>query len=143
MRKIENDLAALGFPVVAVSPDRSERLTTSLKVKDLGYDLFSDSNLDAARGFGIAFQVDSSTVAALGKFDIDLENASGKSHHWLPVPSVFLVDGGRTIRWVYSNPDYKIRPDNAMLLAAARRVHAERKKNDGSNPVPAASKACR
>jgi hypothetical protein len=33
---------------------------------------------------------------------------------------VFLVDAGGTIRWMYSNPDYKIRPDNAAILDAAR-----------------------
>jgi len=33
---------------------------------------------------------------------------------------VFLVEAGGTIRWVYSNPDYKIRPDNGAILRAAR-----------------------
>jgi peroxiredoxin len=42
------------------------------------------------------------------------------------VPSVFLVDAGGKIRWVYSNPDYQVRPDNAALLEAARRAAAAR-----------------
>jgi len=50
--------------------------------------------------------------------------ASGHSHHQLPVPSVFLVEAGGTIRWVYSNPDHKLRPDNASLLDAARKLAA-------------------
>lgn len=100
-------------------------MITSLEVKDLGYALYSDSSLDAARAFGIAFQVDTLDVMKLRMYGIDLEAASGKEHHQLPVPSVFLVDANGTIRWMYSNPNYKIRPDNATLLEAARRVSAE------------------
>jgi hypothetical protein len=43
------------------------------------------------------------------------------------VPSVFLVEAGGAIRWVYSNPDYEVRPDNAQLLEAARKLAAGRR----------------
>jgi peroxiredoxin len=59
-------------------------------------------------------------VAQYAQYGIDLEEASGHDHHQLPVPSVFLVEAGGVVRWVYSNPDYKVRPDNAGLLEAAR-----------------------
>jgi hypothetical protein len=39
--------------------------------------------------------------------------------HELPVPSVFIIDTSGTIRYVYSNPDYKIRLGAEALLAAA------------------------
>jgi peroxiredoxin len=41
------------------------------------------------------------------------------------VPSVFLVERGGTVRWVYSNPDYRVRPENAKLLEAARRLRSQ------------------
>lgn len=100
-------------------------MTTSLEVKDLGYALYSDSELNAGREFGIAFQLGSMLVTGMKIYGIDLEEASGEDHHQLPVPSVFLVDKDGIIRWVYSNSDYKVRPDNATLLDAARRVSAE------------------
>jgi peroxiredoxin len=109
--------------VLAISPDRPERMRKSLEAKGLGYTLYSDSSLDAARAFGIAFQVDAKTLEAYRGYGIDLEAASGRSHHQLPVPSVFLVEAGGVIRWVYSNPNYKVRPENAALLDAAR-AHA-------------------
>jgi peroxiredoxin len=92
----------------------------SLEAKGLGYTLYSDSKLTAARSFGIVFQLDDDEVASYAGYGIDLEKASGESHHQLPVPSIFLVEAGGTIRWVYSNPDYSVRPDNASLLEAAR-----------------------
>ncbi len=119
---MEAELSELGFPVVAISADRPAELAKSLEAKGLGYTLYSDSTLTAARSFGIVFQLDDAEVARYASFGIDLEAASGESHHQLPVPSVFLVEAGGTIRWVYSNPDYKVRPDNAKLLEAAREV---------------------
>jgi peroxiredoxin len=119
---VESDLSALGFPVIAISADRPARLAKTLEEKNLGYTLYSDSSLTAARAFGIVYQLDAAQVAQYKEYGIDLEAASGQSHHQLPVPSVFLVDAGATIRWVYSNPDYRVRPDNARLLEAARRL---------------------
>jgi peroxiredoxin len=112
----------LGFPVIAISPDQPSKLESSLEVKDLGYALYSDSHLDAARAFGIAFQLDDKGYSHLKGYGIDLEESTGEKLHQLPVPSVFLIERGGTIRWVYSNPDYKVRPDNEKLMKAARSV---------------------
>jgi peroxiredoxin len=91
----------------------------SLKT-ELGYTLYSDSELGAARAFGIAFQLKPEEGEAYAGYGIDLEAAAGRDHHQLPVPSVFLVEKGGIIRWVYSNPDYRVRPENTKLLGAAR-----------------------
>ena len=105
--------------MIAISADRPAELVKSLEKHDLGYSLYSDSKLEAARAFGIVYQLDEATLAGYERYGIDLEAASGQRHHQLPVPSVFLVDAGGLVRWVYSNPDYKVRPDNASLLEAA------------------------
>ena len=124
MRKVEAELAELGFPVIAVTADRPAKLEGSLESEAYGYALYSDSTLSAARKFGIVFQLDDENVARYLKFGIDLEDASGHDHHQLPVPSVFLVEAGGTIRWVYSNADYKVRPENERLIRAARALAA-------------------
>ena len=116
------ELSVLGIPVIAISADQPSELVKSLEKHDLGYTLYSDGSLAAARAFGIVYQLDEDEVAGYARYGIDLEAASGHSHHQLPVPSVFLVEAGGAIRWVYSNPDYKLRPDNASLLTAARKL---------------------
>jgi len=110
--------------VIAISPDRPARLSKSLEEHDLGYTLYSDSSLEAARAFGIVFQLSDEEVSEYKDYGIDLEATSGHSHHQLPVPSVFLVEAGGRIRWAYSNPDYRVRPDNAKLLEAAQNLAA-------------------
>ena len=108
-------------------------MTDSLTVKDLGYELYSDQSMEAARAIGIAFQVDDETLSRYKRFGIDLEAASNREHNHPPVPSVFLFAKGGTIRWVYSNPDYTIRPAHETLLDADRRERAEGDR--GATPV--------
>ena len=122
LRKIEDELTALGHPVVAISTDRPKWLQQSRRAKELGYSLYSDSQMHAARAFGIAWQVGEDEVVKYKRHGIDLEESSGATHHQLPVPSVFLVERGGSIRWTYSNPDHRVRPDNASLLEAVRRM---------------------
>lgn len=112
--------------MIALSADRPEGLQGSRKKLDLGYRLYSDASMSAARAFGIAYEVSDDTVKQYRDYGVDLEAASGEDHHQLPVPSVFLVEKGGRIRWVYSNPDYKVRPENAKLLEAAREIAAGR-----------------
>ncbi len=115
-------LAELGVRVVAVSPDRPEKLRETLSKNELGYTLLSDSRAEAMRAFGIAWQVDTAGAEQLRGYGIDLVDASGESHLILPVPSVFLVDPDGVIRFVYSNPDYQVRLENDRLVAAAREL---------------------
>ena len=112
--------------MIALSADRPEGLQGSRKKHDLGYRLYSDASMSAARAFGIAFELSNEAVKEYGRYGVDLEAASGEDHHQLPVPSVFLVEKGGRIRWVYSNPDYEVRPENAKLLEAAREIAAGR-----------------
>lgn len=112
--------------MIALSPDRPERMVKSLEVTDLGYDLYSDSEMQAARAMGIAFRLEPEQVEAYRGYGIDLEAAAGRDHHELPVPSVFLVEAGGAIRWVYSNPDYQVRPETDAILAEARKLSSAR-----------------
>ena len=40
---------------------------------------------------------------------MDSEKTTGTKAHALPVPSVFIVDQKGAIRFVYSNPDFRVR----------------------------------
>lgn len=122
LKKAEPEITARGFRIFAISADRPEKLRESVAAlgiaEDLSYTLLSDAPLRAARAFGIAFQLDAETVARYRSAGIDLEEASGETHHALPVPSVFVVDADGVIRFTHSNPDYKVRLAPEKLLAA-------------------------
>ncbi len=134
LKQIQSELIKLGYQIVAVSPDRPEGLRATVAKHTLKYALFSDSSLDAAKAFGIAFRVDETTLAKYKNLGIDLEKESGKKHSLLPVPAVFLTDSSGVIQFEYINPDYKTRLRPEILLSAAR-VFARERRDRSSKPL--------
>ena len=123
LQDVESQLIELGFQIVAVSPDRPEKVAQLQNNKDYDYTLLSDSDMIASRAFGLAWKFDDAMATRYYKdYGIDLEDASGQSHHLLPVPAVYVVDKDGVVRFQYVNPNYKIRIDAETLLAAARAV---------------------
>ena len=83
-----------------MSPDPPGKLAQTVEKQKLTYRLVSDADMAAARAFGIAFQ------------------AEGRRP--LPVPSVYVVGTDGIIRFQYVNPNYAVRLDPDVLLAAAK-----------------------
>lgn len=122
LQAINTELIDLGYQIIAISPDRPEKIRSLLEKTSYDYQLVSDARLSAALACGVAFQLDAKTVELYKGYGIDLEDASGETHHLLPVPTVFVLDTEGTIRFVHSDPNYKVRIDPQQLLAAARKA---------------------
>lgn len=120
LQKIESDLTALGYQIVAISADKPEKISETVTNDELKYTVLSDNNSDASIAFGIAFKVDDATVEKYKGYNLDLDEASGNSNHILPVPSVFILDTQGKIKYEYVNPDYKVRLDENKLLEEAK-----------------------
>ena len=82
--------------------------------------MLSDAKMNAARSLGVAFEIQEGMLKKLKGYGIDLEKASGESHHLLPVPSIFNIGKDRKVRFSYVDPDYTKRIDPQLLLAAAK-----------------------
>ncbi len=121
LRKVQSNLLELGYQVVAVSPDRPEKLRATAEKQNLNYTLVSDSEATGMRAFGIAFRVNDQTFNRYKhELEIDLENYSGSKHHLLPAPAVFIIGKHGKILFQYVNPDFKVRLHPDILLAAAK-----------------------
>ena len=118
LKQAEAGILEAGWQIVAVSPDRPAKLAESLQKHEVNYALMSDNEMAAARAFGVAFQVDDATLTKYQGYGIDLDDASGRNHHLLPVPAVFLVNTDGKIVFQYVNPDYTVRLHPDVLLAA-------------------------
>lgn len=120
LQNIEPQITQLGYQVIAISPDRPEKVHETTQTHNLSCLLLSDSKMIAAKAFGIAFQVGEKGLEQFEKLSIDLEDASGEKHHQLPVPAVFLVGKDGVIKFEYVNPDHTVRLEPDVLLAAAK-----------------------
>ena len=102
-----------------MSADQPSNLQPSIDKHELGYTLLSDKTMAAARAYGIAFTMTDEDLEIYEGYGIDLEAASGETHHQLPVPSVFIYNDGR-MTFQYVNPDYRVRAPGDVVLAVAR-----------------------
>jgi peroxiredoxin len=126
LRLIKKQAETLGYQIIAISPDRYEELKRTMGKQKLDYTLLSDNKAAALKAFGIGFALDAATIQKYKGYGIDLEKASGETHHALPVPSVFIVDKEGVLQFSYVHPDYAARVPGSVILEAAK-VIAERK----------------
>jgi peroxiredoxin len=111
MQEIENQIIALGYQIVAISPDSPKFLKETTKEDKLNYQLFSDSDGKFSEALGIAFKREK---PKLEKY------SEGKNPGFLPVPSVYILDENREIEFLYINPNYTKRLKGEMLLAVLK-----------------------
>ncbi len=119
LNSIEPKLLDMGFQIIAISPDKPENLKESIKKNEIKYLLLSDSKMEVAKDFGVAFKLDDFTVLKYNIFGVNLKKASGQDHKLLPVPSVFIIDTKGVIKFKHSNPDFKVRLDSETILEKA------------------------
>lgn len=114
--KVYPELKEKGFEMIGVSPDSVESTKANIDKSSIPFSLYSDSELNATSGFGLAFKVDDATVTKYKGFGIDLEKASGQTHHALPIPAIYVVSKEGVVTFAHSNPDYRQRLDAKDLL---------------------------
>jgi peroxiredoxin len=119
LRDTESKFSELGFQIIGISPDQPSKIRETIEKLNIRFTLLSDSSMKVAKAFGIAYDVDNATLKALAQYGVDLNSASGQTHHLLPVPAVFLVDPNGVIQFEYINPDYSVRAHPELLLSAA------------------------
>lgn len=123
LRKITKDINKLGYQIIAVSPDKVSKFSETVAKHKLDYKLVSDSKLDLAKAFGLSFKVDDKTLMIYKGYGIDLEKASGETHHSLPIPAVYVLDTKGLIHFNYVNPNYKVRLNEKILLNTLKELN--------------------
>jgi peroxiredoxin len=127
----ENHALATAFPEyqrrgvtpVTVSVDKPESEARTKATYTIPFPVLSDSDAAMIEAFHVVNKVDADTLSKMKGFGVNLEEYSGKSHHEIAIPSLFLIDRGGVVRWAHSDPDYKMRPSTAQILAAIDAAH--------------------
>jgi peroxiredoxin len=114
--KVYPELKEKGYEMIGISPDSVESTKANSDKGSIPFALYSDSELNATRGFGLAFKVDDATFTKYKGFGIDLEKASGQNHHALPIPAIYVVSKDGVVTLAHSNPDYRQRLEAKDLL---------------------------
>lgn len=116
------ELGKLGVGVIAISVDRVDEAAKTSASWSIPFPVLSDPDLVAHKAFRVTHEVPAAEFAKLSGYGIDLEKASGRAHHTIAVPSLFLVDAAGVVRWAHADPDYKVRPSVPQILQVIGRV---------------------
>lgn len=100
LQAVVPQLTEMGFRVLGISPDPPAKALETANAHPLDIPLLSDSQMTACSAFGLAFQ------------------RPGRSP--LPVPAVYVTGADGAVRFQYVNPNYRVRLDPDVLIAAAR-----------------------
>jgi peroxiredoxin len=115
MAKIESEIIALGYDIIAISPDDYMNLqSTTERNKDVKYSLNADKNGSYIRSLGIAFTMNQKTT------DYIKTTNKGIISEVLPVPTVLIVSKEKIVEMEYINPNITKRLSGKMLLAVLK-----------------------
>lgn len=105
-----------GVQLVLVSVDRPEEGSRTSSAYSIPFPVLSDSDLDAHRAYDVLHVVDAETLARYDEMGLDLASASGRDHHTVAVPSVFVIGADGTLLFQHVDRDYRTRPSADQLL---------------------------
>lgn len=116
MAASEDEIIALGYQIIAVSPDDYRNLKPTLDADKVNYKLFADPDAKFIQQMGIAFTTAPRTMAYIAKKTI------GKTTEILPVPTVLVLNTEGEILFEYIAPNYKQRISPELLLAVLKNL---------------------
>ncbi|WP_102797600.1 peroxiredoxin-like family protein [Bowmanella denitrificans] len=120
---VEMQLSALGYQVLAVSPDSPERLNEQKFDTDYQVKLLADPGLDAVRAFGLAYYLPDDVTAKYRDWKGNIfPTLPGDNRIVLPVPAAYVLDQQGIIQFQYVNPNYKVRVDPQLMYHAAKQA---------------------
>ena len=114
-----------GVTPVAVSVDRPEAEAKIKATYAIPFPVLSDSDAAIIGAFHVVKKVGDDELAKMKGFGVDLESYSGKTHHEMAIPALFLIDRKGIVRWAHSDPDFRVRPSTAQILSAIDAAHLD------------------
>jgi len=103
-------IASKGAALVAVTPETIENVGKTIGKTKASFSIISDANLSIMKSYQVAFEVDQATQDKYKKYGIDFSVANGNNGANLPVPATYIIGKNGRIKYVFFNPDYRMRP---------------------------------
>jgi peroxiredoxin len=111
-------LKALGAHLVAVSPQTPDNSLSTAEKNELAFPVLSDSALQAATAFGLAFEMPAELIELYSRVGNDLSVLNGNGRWVLPVPATYVIDRSGRIVYAHVEADYRERAEPDVVLAA-------------------------
>jgi peroxiredoxin len=116
LAKAEAEILALGYQIVAISPDDYQNLKPTITDNDVRYKLYADPGATLIQAMGIAFKTPEDYLKYIAK------KSKGEVSEALPVPTLMVVNKKAEILFEYINPTYSTRISPELLLAVLQQL---------------------
>ena len=112
------ELEHMGASLVAISPQTPDNSLSTAEKNELAFPVLSDSALQAAESFGVAFELSPELVALYRLVGNDLPTLNGNGRWVLPLPATYVIDRNGRIMFAHVEADYRQRAEPTDVLAA-------------------------
>ena len=102
--------------VIAISPETEEYIDKTISKTNASFSIIHDHNYSIMKSYGVAFEVNESTVAKYKLYGINLEESNGNNDNILPVPATIIINQNGTIDFIHFDEDYKKRLSVSDIL---------------------------
>ncbi len=117
-RNLRPELDRRGVRLIAVSPQVPAKLGEIRSRHALGFTVATDPDNDLARRLGLTFAPDATARAFAEARGANTAEITGASTWELPMPAAILIDTDGTIRFAEASPDWLVRTEADVILAA-------------------------
>jgi peroxiredoxin len=112
-----DELQKYGATLVAISPQTPDYSTSTAQKNGLAFTVLSDSMLEAAEAFKIAFTLPPELIDLYGRLGNDLPVLNGNGQWTLPMTATYLIDTRGQIVYAHIDADYRERAEPRAVLA--------------------------
>ena len=111
-------LKHMGAQLVAVSPQTPNNSLSTAEKNELAFPVLSDSSLQAATAFGVAFEMSPELIELYSRVGNDLPVLNGNGRWVLPVPATYVIDRNGRVVYAHVKADYRERAEPTDVLKA-------------------------
>jgi peroxiredoxin len=111
-------LEDLGGRFIAVSGEAGGMAETTRCKLAPDAEMLCDIDHGLALALGLTFPLSQEMFDRYHDHGLDLADIYGDSGRLLPVPATFVLDASGIVRYAFVEPDFRIRPEPAVVMAA-------------------------
>ncbi len=124
LQRIWPEIRSHGASLLAIAPERPEKVQESVESKGLEFPLLSDRGNHVAKEFGLVFSLDEALRPIYKAFGFDIPDYNGDQSYELPMPATYIVDTDGRIIWSFVDEDYTKRAEPEEILSVLKSANS-------------------
>jgi peroxiredoxin len=111
-------LTAKGAAVVAVTPETELGINTTISKTGAAFPVMSDKGYKIMKAYKVDYIVNTTDLALMRKYHIDIDANNGNGDHILPIPATYVINKKEKIVFAHFDADYRNRASIDDILKA-------------------------